>query len=95
MKITAAAQLHKIAFTLRQDILAMIYQAQSGHPAGSLGMVDLIFTLYASGILRHDPQRPNWDKRDYFLLSNGHICPALYAVFSSTKIFRSRRVRNI
>jgi len=87
MKITAATQLHKIAFTLRQDILAMIYQAQSGHPAGSLGMVDLIFTLYASGILRHDPQRPNWDKRDYFLLSNGHICPALYAVLAQQKYF--------
>lgn len=87
MKITDTARLQKIAFALRQDILAMIYQAQSGHPAGSLGMVDLLLTLYASGILRHDPQRPNWEKRDYFLLSNGHICPALYAVLAQQKYF--------
>jgi transketolase len=87
MKITDTAQLHKIAFTLRQDILAMIYQAQSGHPAGSLGMIDLILTLYASGILRHDSKRPRWEKRDYFLLSNGHICPALYAVLAQQKYF--------
>jgi transketolase len=87
MKITDTARLQKIAFALRQDILAMIYQAQSGHPAGSLGMVDLLLTLYASGILRHDPQRANWEKRDYFLLSNGHICPALYAVLAQQKYF--------
>jgi transketolase len=87
MKITNTAQLQKIAFNLRQDILAMIYQAQSGHPAGSLGMTDLILTLYATGILRHDPKRANWDKRDYFLLSNGHICPALYAVLAQQKYF--------
>ena len=87
MKISKTAQLQKIAFNLRQDILAMIYQAQSGHPAGSLGMIDLILTLFATGILRHDPKRPAWEKRDYFLLSNGHICPALYAVLAQQKYF--------
>lgn len=87
MKIIETAQLQRIAFKLRQDIISMIYQAQSGHPAGSLGMVDLILCLYASGSLRHDPQRPNWEKRDYFLLSNGHICPALYAVLAQQKYF--------
>jgi transketolase len=87
MKITETAQLQKIAFNLRQDILAMIYQAQSGHPAGSLGMIDLILTLFATNILRHDSKRPNWEKRDYFFLSNGHICPALYAVLAQEKYF--------
>ena len=87
MKITETAQLQKIAFNIRQDILSMIYQAQSGHPAGSLGMTDLILCLYASGILRHDPKRPSWEKRDYFLLSNGHICPVLYAVLAQQNYF--------
>lgn len=87
MKMTKPAQLRNTAFKLRQDILSMIYQAKSGHPAGSLGMVDLILCLYATGILRHDPQRPAWEKRDYFLLSKGHICPALYAVLAQQKYF--------
>lgn len=87
MKSTEPAQLQKIALNLRQDILSMIYQAQSGHPAGSLGMIDLMVALYFTGILRHDPKRPNWDKRDYFLLSNGHICPALYAVLAQAGYF--------
>jgi transketolase len=87
MKISDAKRLAKIALNLRQDILSMIYQAQSGHPAGSLGMIDVMVALYFAGILRHDPKRPHWDKRDYFLLSNGHICPALYAVLAERKYF--------
>jgi transketolase len=87
MKVTQPAKLQKIALTIRQDILAMTYQAQSGHPAGSLGMTDLLVTLFNTGILRHDPKRPDWEKRDYFLLSNGHICPVLYAVLAQQKYF--------
>ena len=87
MKVTQPAKLQKIALAIRQDILAMTYQAQSGHPAGSLGMTDLLVTLFNTGILRHDPKRPDWDKRDYFLLSNGHICPVLYAVLAQQKYF--------
>jgi transketolase len=87
MKVTQPAKLQKIALAIRQDILAMTYQAQSGHPAGSLGMADLLTTLFNTGILRHDPKRPDWDKRDYFLLSNGHICPVLYAVLAQQNYF--------
>lgn len=87
MKVTQPAKLQKIALAIRQDILAMTYQAQSGHPAGSLGMTDLLVTLFNTGILRHDPKRPDWDKRDYFLLSNGHICPVLYAILAQQKYF--------
>jgi transketolase len=87
MKVTQPAKLQKIALAIRQDILAMTYQAQSGHPAGSLGMTDLLVTLFNTGILRHDPKRPDWEKRDYFLLSNGHICPVLYAVLAQQKYF--------
>ena len=87
MQKSQPAQLKKIALRLRQDVLSMIYQAQSGHPAGSLGMADLITSLYFSGILRYDSERPEWDKRDYFLLSNGHICPILYAALTKAGYF--------
>ena len=87
MKINDPKKLEKIALDLRQDVLQMIYRAQSGHPAGSLGMMDILVALYFTGILRHDPSRPAWDKRDYFLLSNGHICPALYSVLAERKYF--------
>ena len=34
------------AVTIRKDILAMIYAAQSGHPGGSLSSADIMTALY-------------------------------------------------
>ena len=59
----------------------MIARAGSGHPGGSLSMVELLIGLYWHA-LRHDPKKPFWPERDLFLLSKGHGCPALYAVLA-------------
>lgn len=32
--------------------------------------------------MRHDPQRPDWDERDRFILSKGHACSAVYAALA-------------
>ncbi len=64
----------------------MVSQAGSGHPAGSLGITDLLTVLYFK-ILRHDPKHPDWPDRDRFLLSAGHLCPALYAVLAQAGYF--------
>ena len=73
--------LRRLAVELRQTILRMIAQAGSGHPGGSLSMVELLIGLYWYA-LRHDSRRPAWPERDLFLLSKGHGCPALYAVLA-------------
>jgi len=77
----------RIAWQIRRESLQMIYEAQSGHPAGSLGMADIFTTLFFGKILRHDSKRPNWDKRDYFFLSNGHISPVFYATLAKDGYF--------
>ncbi|KKN66578.1 hypothetical protein LCGC14_0469930 [marine sediment metagenome] len=64
---------------LKKNILKMIYQAQSGHPGGSLSCVSIIYLLYTK-IMRVNYKDPSWDKRDMFILSKGHAAPALYAV---------------
>jgi len=76
----------RLAVELRQTILRMIAKAGSGHPGGSLSMVELLIGLYWYA-LRHDPKRPEWPKRDLFLLSKGHGCPALYAVLAAHGYF--------
>jgi transketolase len=63
---------------IRQSIIEMLLEAGSGHTAGSLGMADVFALLYFH-ILRHRPQQPDWVDRDRLVLSNGHICPVLYA----------------
>ena len=75
------AELKRVAVELRKTILQTIAKAGSGHPGGSLSMVELLVGLYWYK-LRHDPKRPEWPDRDLFLLSKGHGCPALYTVLA-------------
>ena len=71
---------------LRADIIRMITAAGSGHPGGSLSVIDILAVLYAKH-LRHDPKRPDWPGRDRLVLSKGHACPALYAVMAQRGFF--------
>ena len=69
------------AARMRYDIVEMIAEAGSGHPGGSLSAADIVAALYF-GIMRHDPERPDWPERDRFVLSKGHAAPVLYAALA-------------
>lgn len=71
---------------LRISILKMIHEAGSGHPGGSLSAIDILAVLY-NNVLSHNPKDPCWKERDRFILSKGHICPALYAVLADCGYF--------
>jgi transketolase len=75
-----------VANDIRQTIIEMLITAGSGHSAGPLDMAD-IFTLLYFHALRHDPKNPDWEDRDRLILSNGHICPVLYATMSHAGYF--------
>lgn len=76
---------HK-ANEIRASIIEMLVAAGSGHTAGPLGMAD-IFTLLYFSVLKHDPHNPQWAERDRLILSNGHICPVLYATLAHAGYF--------
>ncbi len=86
MKKYSLKELKEIANLIRQDIINMLYQAKSGHPGGALGMADVFTVLYFQ-VLKHNPQRPTWIKRDRLILSNGHICPVLYSSLARSGYF--------
>jgi transketolase len=79
-------QLEAIARACRVQIIRMLTHAGSGHPGGSLSVIDLLVTI-AFGRLRHDPKRPDWPDRDRIVLSKGHAVPALYAVMARAGYF--------
>lgn len=79
-------QLEHKANEIRQSIIEMLVEAGSGHTAGPLGMAD-IFTLLYYEILKHKPTDPFWPERDRLILSNGHICPVLYATMAHVGYF--------
>ena len=78
--------LEEKAKDIRISIIEMLVSAGSGHSAGPLGMADIFATLYFY-ILRHDPKVPTWPSRDRLVLSNGHICPVLYATMAHAGYF--------
>jgi len=85
-KTTDLKKLKIAANTIRKDVVLMLTEAKSGHSAGSLGLADVFTALYFN-VLNHDPQNPNWEERDRFLLSNGHVCPVQYAALANTGYF--------
>ena len=74
------------AAEIRESIIGMLLHAGSGHTAGPLGMTDVFATLYFK-ILNHNPANPGWVNRDRVILSNGHICPVLYATMAHAGYF--------
>lgn len=88
------AAFRKLAVELRQTILRTIAKAGSGHPGGSLSMVELLIGLYWYK-LRHDPKRPEWPDRDLFLLSKGHGCPALYTALAFQGYFPREELQTL
>jgi transketolase len=84
--LTADGKLDAIARACRVQIIRMLTHAGSGHPGGSLSVIDLLVTI-AFGRLRHDPKRPDWPDRDRLVLSKGHAVPALYTVMARAGYF--------
>lgn len=71
---------------IRVTLIEALVEACSGHTAGPLGMADIFAYLYFHE-LRHDPKKPEWSERDRLVLSNGHICPVLYATMAHAGYF--------
>ena len=72
---------------LRQDILKMIFASQSGHPGGSLSVIDILTTLYYGGFVKYDAKNPEAEDRDFVVLSKAHTSPAMYAVLGDLGFF--------
>ena len=66
---------------LRKDIVKMICKSKSGHPGGSLSVIDILTALYYD-VMNIDVANPKKEDRDRFVLSKGHAAPALYAVLA-------------
>ena len=87
-------KLKGIANDIRVSIIEMLLEAKSGHTAGPLDMTD-IFTVLYFHTLRHKPKEPEWPDRDRVVLSNGHICPVLYATLAHAGYFPQEELKTL
>jgi transketolase len=58
-------------------------------------MADVFSALYFGGVMAYDPKKPDWEERDRLILSNGHICPVLYATLAHAGFFPHRELRTL
>lgn len=86
--------LEKKANDIRQEVISSLVEAGSGHSAGPLGMADIFTALYFH-ILKHNPKNPDWEDRDRVVLSNGHICPVLYATLAEAGYFPKEELKTL
>jgi transketolase len=75
-----------IANRVRKHALTGVYNAQSGHPGGSLSVADVLTLLYFE-VMNIDPKNPKMADRDRLVLSKGHTAPALYGVLAERGFF--------
>ncbi len=90
-KLTKIKDLQMMADIIREDTISALLEAKSGHSGGPLGMADIFTALYFN-VLKHNPKKPKWEKRDRLVLSNGHICPVLYATMANSGYFPKKEL---
>lgn len=88
------SQIEQKANTVRQDLIKALEHAGSGHSAGPLGLADIMTTLYFH-ILNVDPKNPEWEERDVFFLSNGHVVPVQYTVMAEAGFFDKQELMTL
>jgi len=74
-------QLQKFAFEIRLNTVKALDNLGFGHYGGCLSIVETLAVLYGK-VMNIDPKKPNWDGRDYFILSKGHAGPGLYSALA-------------
>ena len=87
-------QLEIVATKARMGIIEGTYNAKSGHPGGSLSVVDLLTYLYFEK-MNIDPKNPDMKDRDRFVLSKGHAAPALYSVLALRGFFSTDEIKKL
>ncbi len=90
----AIAQVSEMALAMRRDIIEMLGQACSGHSGGSLSAADIVSSLYFWE-MDTDPQNPEWEDRDRFVLSKGHAGPVLYAALAEKGFFPKEKLSTL
>lgn len=84
-RVALIADLQETARQIRVHVIRMAGMSDC-HTGGSLSIADLLAALYFR-TMRVDPAAPQWDGRDYFILSKGHCVPALDAALAIRGFF--------
>lgn len=74
-------KIRRLSADIRIATVRMIGEAGFGHIGGSASIADVLAILYGA-VMKIDPKRPDWEERDWLILSKGHCGPGLYAALA-------------
>ncbi|PJG86177.1 transketolase [Conservatibacter flavescens] len=83
--MTDISKLKQHAYHIRRYALQMGEVQGQGYVGQALGYADVLATAYCHA-LNIDPKNPEWEERDWFLLSHGHYAIAHYAALMEAGI---------
>ena len=79
---------------IRKGIVTAVHSAKAGHPGGSLSAADIMTYLYFEE-MNVDPANPKKADRDRFVLSKGHVAPALYSTLAQRGFFPVEELKTL
>lgn len=85
--------LRKKTEEIRYNLTAMMAYAGSGHPGGSLSVLEIMTALYYGGVMKYDARNPGAPDRDRFVLSKGHASPTLYVILADLGFFPAEKLK--
>ncbi len=82
MSATTTVDIDQFAInTAKGLIMDTVRNADSGHTGGALSSLDYTYTLFKE-FLKFDPDDPEWQDRDRFVLSAGHESALMYTMLT-------------
>lgn len=78
--------LEKTATKCRLNVVRMLKASGHGHIGGTYSSMDIVTALYFYK-MNVNPDKPDWEDRDRFILSAGHKCMVQYAVLAEKGYF--------
>ncbi len=77
---------------LVEDMFEMCVNAGDGHVTSCLSCAEIMTTLYYGGFIKHDPNNPQWEERDRFMLSKAQASPIFYSLLADRGYFNKEEM---
>ena len=72
--------MNEAARQIRRNILEVSHASGHGHIPTCFSIVECLMAVYET--IKHDPQKPDWEDRDLFVLSKGHASLGHYCTLA-------------
>lgn len=73
---------------IKKHVVRMTNHTRASHIGSNFSIADIIAVLYSKA-LKINPDEPNWQARDIFILSKGHAAAIVYAALAERGFFPS------